>query len=71
MAMFYEHMNSYLKLTDNILESIRNIPIRLMFNLQEKNAWNKMSDFQVLDKLILLEEFKNCIPECIVVYLNE
>ncbi len=32
---------------------------------------NKMSDFQALRELILLEEFKSCIPDRIVVYLNE
>lgn len=32
---------------------------------------NKVSDFQTLRELILLEEFKSCIPERIVVYLNE
>ncbi len=30
-----------------------------------------MSDFQALCELILLEEFKSCIPDRIVVYLNE
>lgn len=32
---------------------------------------NKVTDFQTLRELILLEEFKSCIPERIVVYLNE
>ncbi len=32
---------------------------------------NKVSDFQALRELILLEEFKSCIPDRIVVYLNE
>ncbi|XP_073768826.1 uncharacterized protein [Danio rerio] len=32
---------------------------------------NKVSDFQALRELILLEEFKNCIPERVVIYLNE
>ncbi|XP_026119724.1 uncharacterized protein LOC113098887 [Carassius auratus] len=32
---------------------------------------NKVSDFHALRELVLLEEFKNCTPERIVVYLNE
>ncbi|XP_067261173.1 uncharacterized protein [Chanodichthys erythropterus] len=32
---------------------------------------NKVSDFQALRELILLEEFKGCIPDRVVVYLNE
>ena len=31
----------------------------------------KAADFNALRELILLEEFKNCLPERIVVYLNE
>ncbi len=32
---------------------------------------NKVSDFNALRELVLLEEFKSCIPDRIVVYLNE
>lgn len=32
---------------------------------------NKVSDFHALRELVLLEEFKSCTPERIVVYLNE
>ncbi len=32
---------------------------------------SKITDFKTLRELILLEEFKNCIPERVVVYLNE
>lgn len=32
---------------------------------------NKVTNFQELRELILLEEFKSCIPEHIVVYMNE
>ena len=38
------------------------------------NKWctaSKVADFEQLRELILLEEFKNCIPERIVMYLNE
>lgn len=31
----------------------------------------KADDFASVRELILLEEFKNCLPERIVVYLNE
>lgn len=31
----------------------------------------KVSDFETLRELILLEEFKRCVPDRIVVYLNE
>ncbi len=31
---------------------------------------SKISDFQTLRELIILEEFKNCVPERVVVYLN-
>lgn len=34
-------------------------------------AANKVSTFEQLKELILVEEFKNCVPEKIVVYLNE
>ncbi|XDV49410.1 hypothetical protein PO909_018663 [Leuciscus waleckii] len=34
-------------------------------------AANKIVTFEQLKELILLEEFKNCLPEKIVVYLNE
>lgn len=41
-------------------------------NLFEKwCAANKVVTFEQLKELILLEEFKNCLPEKIVVYLNE
>lgn len=32
---------------------------------------NKVTDFNLLWELMLLEEFKNCLPEKVVVYLNE
>lgn len=32
---------------------------------------SKVNDFSSLRELILLEEFKNCLPERVVVYLNE
>lgn len=32
---------------------------------------SKATDFNSLQELILLEEFKNCLPERVVVYLNE
>lgn len=32
---------------------------------------SKVTDFKTLRELILLEEFKNCVPERVVVYLNE
>uniref|UniRef100_A0A3B1IW77 Gypsy retrotransposon integrase-like protein 1 n=1 Tax=Astyanax mexicanus TaxID=7994 RepID=A0A3B1IW77_ASTMX len=32
---------------------------------------NKVNDFESLRELILLEEFKNCLPERVVTYLNE
>lgn len=32
---------------------------------------SKVNDFDALRELILLEEFKGCLPECVVVYLNE
>ncbi|XP_067230426.1 uncharacterized protein [Chanodichthys erythropterus] len=32
---------------------------------------SKVTDFKTLRELILLEEFKNCIPERVIVYLNE
>ncbi len=32
---------------------------------------SKVTDFKTLRELILLEEFKNCAPERVVVYLNE
>lgn len=31
----------------------------------------KVKTFEELLELILLEEFKNCLPECVVTYLNE
>ena len=41
-------------------------------NLFDKwHAASKVTDFNSLRELILLEEFKNCLPERIVVYLNE
>ena len=35
------------------------------------HAASKVTDFISLRELILLKEFKNCLPESIVVYLNE
>lgn len=32
---------------------------------------NNVSDFSELRKLVLLEDFKGCLPEHVVVYLNE
>ncbi len=32
---------------------------------------SKVTDFKTLRELILLEQFKNCVPECVIVYLNE
>ncbi|CAI5670853.1 unnamed protein product [Oreochromis niloticus] len=32
---------------------------------------SKVSEFNALRELVLLEEFKNCVPECTVLYLNE
>lgn len=32
---------------------------------------SKVNDFECLRELILLEEFKNCIADCIVVHLNK
>ncbi len=34
-------------------------------------AATKAVDYNYLKKLILLEEFKSCLPERVVVYLNE
>ncbi len=34
-------------------------------------ASSKVTDLKTLRELILLEEFKNCVPERVVVYLNE
>lgn len=34
-------------------------------------AANKVNDFDLLRELVLLEEFKNCLPGKVVVYLNE
>lgn len=32
---------------------------------------SKVDDFASLRELVLLEDFKGCLPECIVIYLNE
>lgn len=32
---------------------------------------SSVSDFNQLKGLILLEEFKNCVPDCVVVYLKK
>ena len=32
---------------------------------------SEVTDFESMRELILLEEFKNCLPECVVMYLNE
>lgn len=34
-------------------------------------AASKADDFASVHELMLLEEFKNCVPECIAIYLNE
>lgn len=34
-------------------------------------ASSKVTDFKTLRELLLVEEFKNCVPERVVVYLNE
>ncbi|KAF7690179.1 hypothetical protein HF521_011983, partial [Silurus meridionalis] len=34
-------------------------------------ASSKVNDFDSLGELVLLEEFKNCLPDRVVVYLNE
>ncbi len=34
-------------------------------------AASKVNDFNSLRELVLLEEFKSCLPELVVVYLNE
>lgn len=39
-----------------------------------KNKWcatSRVTEFDQLKNLILLEEFKNCLPDCVVIYLNE
>lgn len=34
-------------------------------------ASSKVTHFSTLHELMLLEDFKKCLPECIVLYLNE
>lgn len=40
-------------------------------NLVDKRCSSKVSTFEQLRELILVEDFKNCLPENIVVHLNE
>ncbi len=44
-----------------------------MLNFPEKRVFcfDKISTFEQLKELILIEEFKNCVSEKIVVHLNE
>ncbi len=60
-------------LTNNLNVSPRATTVHETYSLHALKwcAANKATNFNSLRELILLEEFKNCLPEKVVVYLNE
>ncbi|KAI3370534.1 hypothetical protein L3Q82_025293 [Scortum barcoo] len=67
-------MSWCLKLIGKNSEIVRKVPTRRMWNLHVRKGLfltSKVSDFAQRRELVILEEFKKCLPECIVVYLNE
>lgn len=62
---------------DKSSEITKKVTLKLLWNLLEKSLFDKwitachVEDFNSLCEMILLEEFKKCLPERLVVYLNE
>ncbi|KAF3706922.1 hypothetical protein EXN66_Car000093 [Channa argus] len=64
MSLFLRHIGKG-------LDPVKNLPTKKSVLFDKWCTASKVTEFEQLRELMLLEEFKTCLPERIVVYLNE
>lgn len=72
MSWFWNHKDKDLGITEKVHPShMWNLPEKKSVLFDEWISFCKANDFRFFKELLLLEEFKRCVPNRVVTYLNE